>query len=261
MRLLCRGSGDPILFIHGIPTSNRLWDGVIRRLSERFTCYTLDLPGLGSEPRMTCGLGELRRIVEEVELLRVKAGIERWNVVGHDAGSAIAVLYAHSFAERVKRLALMSPALFPDMRPYYLFRLLRKPVVGELLAPCVHLLIWRVAMRRACRGGDTDSQLALAAFEMPFRGPLGPWHMMRVLRWGKPSQVLGGMPGLLPELRPRTIIFHGANDPAIPVSFAYRAAALIPNSKLAIVEGGHFVPLNCPEVVSGGLDLFFTMKK
>ncbi|HEY7307558.1 MAG TPA: alpha/beta hydrolase [Bryobacteraceae bacterium] len=261
MRLLCCGSGDPILFIHGIPTSNRLWDGIIRRLSERFTCYTLDLPGLGSEPRMTCGLGELRRIVEEVELLRVKAGMERWNVVGHDAGSAIAVVYAHVFAERVKRLALMSPALFPDIRPYYLFRLLRKPIVGELLAPCVHPLIWRVAMRRACRGRDADWQLALAAFEMPFRGPLGPWHMMRVLRWGKPSEVLGEMPDLLPALRPRTIIFHGANDPAIPVSFAYRAAALIPNSKLAIVDAGHFVPLNCPEVISHGLDLFFNGEK
>jgi pimeloyl-ACP methyl ester carboxylesterase len=90
---------------------------------------------------------ELSKRSSYYELRRV-----RWNVVGHDAGSAIAVLYARSFAERVKRLALMSPALFPDLRPYYLFRLLRKPVVGELLAPCVHPLFWRVAMRRACRG-------------------------------------------------------------------------------------------------------------
>jgi pimeloyl-ACP methyl ester carboxylesterase len=152
MRLLCRGSGDPILFIHGIPTSNRLWDSVIRRLFERFTCYTLDLPGLGGEPRMTCRLGELRKIVEEIELLRVTAGIERWNVVGHDAGSAIAVLYAHSFAERVKRLALMSPALFPDLSPYFLFRLLRKPVVGELLAPCVHPFFGELQCGALARG-------------------------------------------------------------------------------------------------------------
>ncbi len=54
MRLVCRGSGDPTLFIHGIPTSNRLWDGVIRKLLERFSCYTLDLPGLGAEPGKRC---------------------------------------------------------------------------------------------------------------------------------------------------------------------------------------------------------------
>lgn len=258
MRLLCRGSGDPILFIHGIPTSNRLWDGVIRRLCGRFTCYTVDLPGLGCEPRTPRRLGQLRRIAEEIEVLRIETGLERWNVVGHDAGSAIAVSYAHLFPQRAKRLALMAPALFPEIRPYYLFALLRTRVLGELLAPCLHAVIWRLAMRRACQGEDDDSDLVLAAFQMPFRGPLGPWHMMRLLRWGKPSEVLGGMPALLPELRAPTIIFHGANDAAIPVSFAHRAAALIPNSKLMIVDAGHFVPLNCPEIVARNLDLFFS---
>lgn len=257
MRLLCCGSGEPVLFIHGIPTSDRLWDGVIRRLSERFTCYTLNLPGLGGEPPIACGLGGLRRIAEEIERLRTEAGIEHWNVAGHDAGSAVAVLYAHSFASRVKRLALLSPALFPDIRPFHLFRLMRKPVLGELLAPCIHPLIWRVAMRRACEGGDEDAQVALTAFERPFRGLLGPWQMMRVLRWGRPSDVLGEMPALLPRLQLPTLIFHGVNDPAIPVEFAYRTAALIPHSRLMILHAGHFVPLNCPEVISRNLGSFF----
>lgn len=256
MRLHCRGSGDPILFIHGIPTSKRLWDGVIGRLCDRFICYTLDLPGLGEEPRTNSRLGEIIPIVEEIERLRTDAGIERWSVVGHDAGSAIAVLYAHLFPERVDRLALISPALFPDIRPYYLFQCLRKPIVGELMAPCIHPLIWRVAMRRACHGCDSDLEAILAAFRSPFRGPLGPWRMMRLLRWGRPSEVLGRFPALLPALETPTLIFHGANDPAIPVCFAYRTAALIPNSKLTIVDAGHFVPMNSPEIVAQGLNSF-----
>jgi len=258
VRILSRGSGDPILFIHGIPTNKRLWDGVVCRLFERFTCYTLDLPGLGEEPGTNCRLGDLGKIVEEIERLRIETGLERWSVVGHDAGSAIAVLYAHLFAQRVNRLALISSALFPDIRPYYLFQLLRKPMIGELMAPCIHPIIWRVAMRRACHGCDLDSEAALTAFESPFRGPLGPWRMMRLLRWGRPSEVLGGMPALLATLQPPTLIFHGAKDPAIPVSFAYRTAALIANSKLTIVDAGHFVPLNCPEIVARRLNSFFS---
>jgi pimeloyl-ACP methyl ester carboxylesterase len=230
---------------------------VIGRLSERFTCYALDLPGLGEEPEPTCRLGELGGIVEEIERLRMETGFERWNVVGHDAGSAIAVFYAHLFAKSVKRLALISPALFPEIHPYYLFQFLRKPIIGELMAPCIHPLIWRVAMRRACQGCELDAEAALMAFESPFRDPLGPWRMMRLLRWGRPSEVLGGMPALLPKLLQPTIIFHGAKDPAIPVSFACRTAALIVNSQLTIVDAGHFVPLNCPGIVALGLNSFF----
>ncbi|HLH03929.1 MAG TPA: alpha/beta hydrolase [Bryobacteraceae bacterium] len=260
MRLLSRGSGDPILFIHGIPTSKKLWDGVVDRLFERFTCYTLDLPGLGEEPATNHRLGELDRIVEEIERLRIERGCASWNVVGHDAGSAIAVLYAHRFAQRVRRLVLISPALFPEIRPFYLFQFLRKPLVGELMAPCIHPLIWRVAMRRACQG-ENDTRAALTAFESPFRGPLGPWRMMRLLRWGRPAEVLGEMPARLPQLQMPTLIFHGAEDPAIPVSFAYRTAALIADAKLAIVKAGHFVPLNCPATVAEGLESFLTAER
>ena len=257
MRLLCRGSGAPILFIHGIPTSRRLWDGITRRLCGKFTCYTLDLPGLGGEPAIRGGIGQLRKIAEQIEALRAEAGIEQWNLVGHDAGSAIAAYYAHSFPARVKRLALLSPALFPEIRPYFLFQLLRKRILGELLAPAVHTVIWRVAMRRACWGEDDDAQVAVTAFRLPFRGPLGPWHMMRVLRWGEPSEVLEQMPAMLSRLQPPTLIFHGANDTAIPVSFAHRTAGLVPNSKLAILEAGHFLPLNCPGIVAQSLEEFF----
>ena len=75
--------------------------------------------------------------------------IEKWHVVGHDAGSAIAVHYAHRFQDRVDRLALLSPAVFPELKPFHLFRIVRSPVIGELLAPAVNAIFWKVAMRYA----------------------------------------------------------------------------------------------------------------
>jgi pimeloyl-ACP methyl ester carboxylesterase len=224
---------------------------------ERFSCYTLDLPGMGEEPPTNCSLGNIDRIAQEIERLRIAAGVRRWSLVGHDAGSAIAVVYAHLFPESVNRLALISPVLFPDIRPYFLFQFLRMPILGEFVAPCIHPLIWRIAMPRACEGPDCeDSRAALTAFEGPFRGVLGPWRMMRLLRWGRPAEVLGGMPALLTKLQVPTVVLHGAKDPAIPVSFAYRTAGLIANSQLMVVDGGHFIPLNCPEIIAHGLCSF-----
>jgi len=36
------GSGHPVLFIHGIPTSNRIWSGVVSRLATSHRCLAVD---------------------------------------------------------------------------------------------------------------------------------------------------------------------------------------------------------------------------
>jgi pimeloyl-ACP methyl ester carboxylesterase len=258
MELLSRGTGDPILFLHGIPTSNRLWSGVIERLFGEFTCYALDLPGLGRTPRMPCGIGQFGMLTKEIDRLREEAGVRRWHVVGHDAGSAVAVVYASLYPEQTNHLSLLSPALFPELRPYYLFEMMRTPVLGEVFAPCLNPIIWRIAMQRACRGEDGTHASILSDFHAPFAGVRGSWHMMRVLRWGKPSQVLAEIPSLLPRLQVPTLIFQGSRDPAIPISFATRAHGLIPNARLLMVDAGHFIPLNRPGIVAQELTRFFS---
>jgi len=71
MYLLSRGSGYPVLFIHGIPTSCQLWSGVIDKLLGRFTCMAVDLPGLGRTPRGPreegCSISQLEEIAGQIE--------------------------------------------------------------------------------------------------------------------------------------------------------------------------------------------------
>src|ERR1700685_31266 len=220
MRLLCCGSGHPILFIHGMPTSNQLWSGIIERLRGRFTCFALDLPGLGNEPGEPYSSNFLHKIALGIEALRVENKIEKWHIVGHDAGSAVAVHYTHAFQHRVGRLALLSPALFPELRPYFLLEILRKPVLGELLAPAVGSIFWNIAMRRAARNEEGAADVDASGFRRPFRGIDGSWQLMRVLRWGKPADVLADIPACLPYLLLPTLILQGSRDPAIPRSFA-----------------------------------------
>ena len=190
--------------------------------------------------------------------------IEKWHVVGHDAGSAIAVHYAYRFQERVDRLALLSPAVFPELKPFHLFRILRKPFIGEFMAPIVNAIFWNVAMRYAVeqkanelRDGGTKMNDVVSDFHAPFSGPWGAWRLMSVLRWGNPAEVLAAMPAMLPQLLMPTIIFQGSRDKAVPKDFATRASALIPRSKVVTVDSGHFIPLNNPEVVASELLRFF----
>jgi pimeloyl-ACP methyl ester carboxylesterase len=258
MYLLSRGSGYPVLFIHGIPTSGQLWSGIIDKLLGRFTCMAVDLPGLGRTPKGGCRVSQLEDVAGQIEKIRVEHGIEKWHVVGHDAGSAIAVHYAYRFQERVDHLALLSPAVFPELKPFHLFRIIRRPVIGELLAPVVNAIFWNIAMRYAMEQQQRpELSDVVGDFHAPFSGPLGAWRLMSVLRFGDPAEVLASIPAMLPQLLIPTLIFQGSRDTAIPETFARRASALIPQSKVIMVDSGHFIPLNNPEIVAAELLRFF----
>jgi pimeloyl-ACP methyl ester carboxylesterase len=257
MHLLSSGSGYPVLFIHGMPTSGRLWDGVISKLGGHFHCLAVDLPGLGKSPKIPYGPKQLAILAEQIERIRMERGIEKWHVVGHDAGSAVAVHYAYAYQQHVDHLVLLSPAMFPELKPFHLFRYMRTPVLGEILAPLVSAIFWNVVMRIALQSRHAESANAVKHFRAPFSGLRGAWRFMAVMRYGDPAQLLEAVPGMLPHLLVPTLIFHGAQDTAVPQSFARRASALIPKSKVLVVDSGHFIPLTKPETVASELRRFF----
>ena len=249
-----QGKGDAILFIHGMPTNGMLWDGVIQQLSGHHQCFAIDLPGMGETPFLPYTHDYFDKLVKQIESLRVQHDVKRWHVVGHDAGSAVAVHYANRFSSEVACLALLSPAIFPDLKPFYLLNALRQPVVGEILAPLVHFVFWRIAMRRATGGPSKSAHLR--AFLKPFSGPSGAWRLMRLVRWGKPEDLLGHFPTTLPTLPMPTLLIHGTRD-VLPAAFAERAATLIPDSSLLTLDSGHFIPLDRPNEVAASLRSFF----
>jgi pimeloyl-ACP methyl ester carboxylesterase len=258
VRCTHQGKGDAILFIHGMPTSHMLWDGVIQQLSTDYRCFAVDLPGMGETPFLPYSAGYLDRLAKEIELLRIRHGVRKWHVVGHDAGSAVAVHYAGRFSQRVGCLALLSPAIFPELKPFYLLNALRKPLVGEVLAPLLHLAFWQIAMRRAITGASKGD--LLRAFYKPFSGVAGAWRLMRLVRWGRPEDMLGEIPAMLADLRMPTLLFHGRRD-VLPASFAERAASLIPNSSLVTLDTGHFIPLEKPNDVAARLRSCFRVNR
>lgn len=256
MYLLSRGSGHPILFLHGLPTSCHLWDDVIETLCDAHQCIAVDLPGYGKTPKTASGFRDLRAFAAAIDEIRVKCGVEKWHVVGHDAGCAIATHYAHCFPNRVERLALLSPSIFPDLKPFFLFEILRKPIIGELMAPAISAIFWTLVMRWALAGHGRLKEL-LRDFQAPFRGWRGSWRLMSHMRWGNPADILASIPQILPQLPAPTLILHGLRDRAVPQTFADRARRMLPNAQVLLINCGHFIPLDRPAVVADELRRFF----
>jgi pimeloyl-ACP methyl ester carboxylesterase len=232
---------DAILFLHGIPTRGCLWNGIVERLSHRFLCIKVDLPA--------DGFRNLVALAARLESIRKEHAVEKWHVVGHDGGCAVAVHYAHLFSNRVGCLALLSPSMFPELKPFPLFELLRRPVLGEVLAPAVNLFFWTIVMRLAVKGRRRE----VSDLRAPFRGLRGSWRLMSLLRWGNPAEALASIPTLLPAISAPALIVHGSKDSAVPPEFARRACELMPDAQVILLDSGHFLPLSEPQAIAEGL--------
>lgn len=249
MKFRVRGSGTAVLLLHGIPTSGRLWDLVVEVLQREFTCVTVDLPGFGESLPLADSLPNLCLYANEIEQVRKELSISKWHIVGHDAGSAIAIHYSAAFPECMKKLALCSPPIFPELRPPWFYRLLRTRLLGDILAPLLVPLVWSIGLPSSLERRDEQRQQIIAAFREPFIGSSGARRFVRLLRWGDPVLELSRTAALLPKITAPTLILHGRRDETIPASFATRAAALIPDSTVFFLDSAHFLPLNCPEIL------------
>jgi len=250
-----RGNGPPVLFLHGLPTSGRLWDPVVERLAPRHTCVVVDLPGLGQSPPLP-GPPDAARMAVALEALRAELGLPAWSIVGHDAGATVAVHYAATWPERTARLALLAPPVFPDLRPPWVFRLLRRRPAGELLAPLLVFALWHGGLRSLLDRPTPALDQILEDFRRPFRGRAGARRLLWLARWGEPAEVLGRTAALLPRIAAPTLVLHGRRDRAVPPAFAERAAQAVPAGRALLLDAGHFLPLDAPEAVCAALAPF-----
>jgi pimeloyl-ACP methyl ester carboxylesterase len=119
-----RGSGEPILFVHGLLVNGDLWRKVVPDLSKDFRCITPDWP-LGSHEvplSPTADLsppGVARLIADFIEAL----DLENVTLVGNDTGGAFCQLVITRHPERIGRLVLTPCDAYENFPPR-LFRFL-----------------------------------------------------------------------------------------------------------------------------------------
>lgn len=108
------GQGEPLVLVHGTPSSSYIWRHQIRSLRRHFTVYVYDFLGYGqSEKRegQKVSLGEQTELLDE---LLTHWGLERPLIAGHDFGGAVTLRVHLLKKRRFKKMALLDPvALSP----------------------------------------------------------------------------------------------------------------------------------------------------
>jgi haloalkane dehalogenase len=107
------GAGEPIVFLHGNPTSSFLWRSVIPELTGQGRCLALDLIGFGRSGKPDIDY----RFFDHARYLDAwfdAMSLERVTFVGHDWGGALAFDWAARHPERVRGIAFMEAVVRPQ---------------------------------------------------------------------------------------------------------------------------------------------------
>ena len=113
-----RGTGEPIVFVHGALVNADLWRKVVPELAKDFRCIAPDLP-LGSHTQALPAdadlspTGAAKLIADFVESL----GLENVTLVGNDTGGALCQLVVTRHPERVGRLVLTNCDAYDKFPP------------------------------------------------------------------------------------------------------------------------------------------------
>jgi haloalkane dehalogenase len=112
------GEGDPIVLLHGNPTSSYLWRNVLPHLQPRGRCIAPDLIGMGDSDKLPHSGPGSYRFVEHRRyldaLLEALDVHERVTLVVHDWGSALGFDWANRHREAVKGIAYMEAIVRPQ---------------------------------------------------------------------------------------------------------------------------------------------------
>lgn len=229
-----RGDGDPVVCLHGVPTSSFLYRKVLDELAARgLRGVAFDLPGLGLADRPEgfdyswTGLG--RFCTAAVGAL----GLERFDLVVHDIGGPVGFELAAAMPERVRSLTVLNTFVEVDTfkRPWSMEPFARRGI-GELYLRTMTKPAFRTLMgmqgigdRAAVPKEELDAYVDLLKREDGGRA------FLRIMRgFERTAEKRAAYIGVLRDAPYPVQIVWGADDPALKLAVhgeqARRAAGL-----------------------------------
>jgi pimeloyl-ACP methyl ester carboxylesterase len=103
------GTGDAVLFVHSLAGNAGHWSGQLEPLRKTRRAVAFDLRGHGRSDAPKNEDYAIENVAGDVRAVADSLGLERFALVGHSYGAAVALTYAAGHPERVTRLLLADP--------------------------------------------------------------------------------------------------------------------------------------------------------
>ena len=256
------GAGDPIVFLHGNPTSSYLWRNIMPHVLDQGRCIAPDLVGMGNSEALPDSGRHSYRFVEHRKYLDAffdGIGLgDSVTLVVHDWGSALGFDWANRHRERVKGIAYMEAIVQPVSWSDWpeaavgIFQGLRSEA-GEELALTKNLFVEAILPASILRE-LTDEEMA--TYRAPYvepgesRRPTLTWPREIPIE-GEPQDVVEVVSSYAEWLSASEVpkLFVNADPGSILVGSQRDFCRGWPNQSEVTVPGLHFIQEDSPEEI------------
>jgi haloalkane dehalogenase len=271
MSYLDQGSGTPIVFLHGNPTSSYLWRNVLRRIGGPGRLLAPDLIGMGESGKPPLEY----RFTDHTRYLEAwfgALGLDRVILVGHDWGGALAFDWATRHPDRVLGVAFMETIIKPMSWDEFpeggrdRFQKLRTPGVGEHLVLDRNIFIEDALQRTILSGLDPEDH---DVYRKPYlsresRLPLLAWPRSMPID-GEPADVVARVRAYdewletTPEV-PKLLLTFGSNPTLMigPTMADWCEQHIAGLEIKDCGEAGHNAPEDRPEEIADAITAWAT---
>jgi pimeloyl-ACP methyl ester carboxylesterase len=273
-------AGDPrnpaVILLHGFPESHRTWREIAPRLQDRFHLIMPDQRGFaGSDLPQETSAYKTDILIDEVFALADALGVERFALVGHDWGGAIAWAAALRGDPRVTRLAIVNsphPVVFQKSLIEDADQRAASQYMNAFKLPGFEKVVQKKGFEwffdtTFARHVDVSQVSAderrqyLADWSQP-----GAFNAM--LNWYRASRVMVPPPGatvplpdlllrVFPSIKIPTLVVWGILDKALlPIQLDGLDELIDDLTVVRLPEVGHFAPWEAPDAVADALRPF-----
>ena len=256
------GSGDPVVFLHGNPTSSYLWRNIIAEVEGGARCLAPDLIGMGDSGKNPAGsyrfVDHARYMDAWFDALGLDRHTKNVTLVIHDWGSALGFHWAHRHQDSIKALVYMEAIVcpltwetFPEVARK-VFQGFRSPA-GEDLVLQNNVFVERVLPGSVLRGLTEEE---MAVYRKPYtepgesRRPTLTWPRQIPIE-GEPADVVEIVEQYGQWLSTSELpkLFVNADPGAILAGPQREYCRAWPNQKEITVKGSHFIQEDAPQEI------------
>ncbi len=251
------GNGDPIVFLHGVPTPSYLWRNIIPQLLPLGRCLAPDYVGMGYSAAAPNGSYRLRDHQRYLDAWFDAVGVkDNVTLVVHDWGSALGFSWAQRHAERIKAVVYMEcivrPFLSWDEWPENtkaFFQAQRSPAGEEVILQKNLFIEYLLPLRGV-------PEEAMNVYRSYWRIP-GP-SRMPILAWsrdlpieGEPKDVVEVVDSYARWMSTNSIpkLFINADPAGFLIGAQREFCRAWPNQQEVTVKGAHFLQEDSPNEV------------
>jgi haloalkane dehalogenase len=259
------GVGDPIVFLHGNPTSSYLWRNVIPQLDGRGRCLAPDLIGMGRSGKSPAGRYRFEDHVRYLDAWFDALDLRRATLVVHDWGSALGFHWAQRHADRVRALVYMEALVRPVTWAEWpeaarkIFQAMRSPA-GEDMVLAKNVFVERILPASVLRGLTPEE---MERYREPYREagesrrPTLTWPREIPID-GEPADVTAVVDayGKWLAKSPLPKLFINGTPGSILVGAQRDFCRSWPNQEEVTVKGSHFLQEDSPAEIGQAIARF-----